>query len=283
MNCERIQTLFTDFEAGTLPAAEAEAIREHLKTCPTCQREWADLQDTLLKLDRWPEETPSPRMRAQFYAMLDTHLRDDRASASPFGPSRGGLVGWLESFWPRHSLGRAGLGLALVALGVLVGVRYATREKPGQVASAAELAATQKEIAELRSRVDSVHEWVAYSLAQQQPAHTRLQQVVSALHDKDNDERSLAQLLSTLAFDPSTNVRLSALEALYAQAEKPGVKQGVLAALPRESSPLVQVAMIDFLTSLKDTDAVPTLQQIARLPSTDQVVRTAAERGLAQL
>ena len=38
-------------------------------------REWADLQETLLKLDRFPAEAPSSRLRTQFYAMLDTHLR----------------------------------------------------------------------------------------------------------------------------------------------------------------------------------------------------------------
>jgi len=282
MNCARIQESFTDFEAGTLPEAEAVAVREHLKLCPVCQREWADLQDTVLKLDRLPAEEPSPRMRIQFYAMLETHLRGTQGSSSPFS-SRTRFDRWLEAIWPRRPVWQVAIAVMLLAGGVAAGVRFGSTEKPAQVATAAQLAATQNELAELRARVDSVNQLVTYSLSQQQPAHTRLQHVVATLSPSQKNEHALAELLTTLAFDPSTNVRLSALEALYASADDSAVRQGVLAALPRENSPLVQVAMIDFLASVRDHDAIPTFQQIARLSTTDQTVRTAAQRAIAQL
>lgn len=283
MNCEHIQKSFFDLESGALPENEAQLVRAHLASCPTCQREWADLQDTLLKLDRFPAEEPSPRLRVQFYAMLDTHLRAGRGSASPFAPVSGSLDRWFQAIWPRRPAWQFALGVLFLIGGIMAGVRVASLDKPAQAASAAQLEATQKELAELRNRVDSVNQLVTYSLSQQQPAQARLQQVAASLRSGNPDERALAQLLSTLAFDPSTNVRLSALEALYAQAEKPGVRQGVLAALPKETSPLVQVAMIDFLASVRESAAVPTFQQIARLPNTDQAVRTAAQRAIAQL
>ena len=116
-----------------------------------------------------------------------------------------------------------------------------------------------------------------------QPATNRLQGVIAALNDGESDDRTLARLLNTLAFDPSVNVRLTALEALYAHVDLAPVRAGVLNALPRESSPLVQVAMIDFVVASRDEGATAALHQLSRTPATDIVVREAARRGLVRL
>lgn len=274
MNCERIQNSLTDFEAGALPPREAEEIAEHLKTCPNCQREWADVKDTLRKLSAFPEEKPSPRMRAEFYAMLETHARAAaRESSHPFAPRRR----WFAGLFPSVLL-QAAAAVVLVAAGVFAGNRFAgSRENPEDAA------ATRKEIAELRTRVESMNQLVAYSLAQQQPARARLQNIQENLAAGQQSEQTLAQLLSALAFDNSANVRLSALEALYAHADQPTVRRGVVAALPREPSPLVQVAMIDFLASTREPSAASALQQLAHSPTVNATVRDAAERALALL
>ncbi len=53
--------------------------------------------------------------------------------------------------------------------------------------------------------------------------------------------------------------------------------------LPRETSPLVQVAMIDFVIASRDEGAAATLDALTRNPATDAVVREAARRGLVRL
>jgi hypothetical protein len=57
----------------------------------------------------------------------------------------------------------------------------------------------------------------------------------------------------------------------------------VLAALSRESSPIVQVAMIDFLAAARATEAQPQFENLSRDPATNATVRAAATHGLAQL
>ena len=77
MNCQRVQDSFIDYQDGTLPPDESAALRAHLAGCPNCQREWSALQEMTRKLDALPAvEEPSPRLREQFYAMLETHQRD---------------------------------------------------------------------------------------------------------------------------------------------------------------------------------------------------------------
>ena len=279
MNCQSVQETFIDYQAGTLGAAESAAVREHLKTCLTCQREWAGWQETLLQLDRLPPEEPSARLRTNFYAMLDTHLRQAREPSS-FALMRSRLDQFFENLVPTRPALQFAWSTVLLVAGVIVGARYL---QPAAPAPAATDRATQNQLVALQQKVDSMSQLVAYSLAQQQPANTRLQQIAATLARGDADARTLAGLVSTLAFDPSTNMRLSALEALYAHADRPSVRQGVLASLPRESSPLVQLAMIDFLTSVRDRDAAPAFEALTRDAAIDAAVRDAAQRALVQL
>jgi flagellar motility protein MotE (MotC chaperone) len=284
MNCERIQESLLDFEAGALSSEVASQVREHLSNCPVCQREWADLKDTLSKLDAWPEEKPSERLRTNFYKMLEGY-RDESAAKSSLTPAPRRSRGLFRWIWPVSPAWQFAAAVALLAGGMALGARFWPHGPSAhELATAAQLTATRQELAELRAKVDSVDRLLTTSLAQsEQPAQTRLKQVIATLNNSQADDQTLAQLLSTLAFDRNTNVRLSALEALYAYADKPAVRQGVLAALPKEASPLVQVAMIDFVVSMKDRTAAPTLEQLARTPTADTAVRAAAERGLAML
>jgi hypothetical protein len=278
MNCQRVQEVFLDYQAGTLSTTDAAAVREHLQTCLDCQRAWAGQQETWTMLERLPAEEPSPRLRTNFYAMLDTHLRAAQAPG-PFVLMRDRLDRFFAHLVPARPALQFAFSVALLAVGLVVGTRYLPSAAPTPQPDPA----TQRQLAELQRKVDSMGQLVAYSLAQQQPANTRLQQVAATVQRGTTDAQTLADLVGTLAFDPSTNVRLSALEALYAHADQPVVRQGVLTSLPRENSPLVQLAMIDFLTAVRDRDAAPAFEALTRDAAIDKAVRDAAQRALAQL
>jgi len=281
MNCQRIQESFPDYQDDALPPAEAATIREHLKTCLTCQREWAALQEISLKLDRLPPVAPSPRLRAQFYAMLDTHRREEAGTRSPFVLMRSGLDRFFAALVPARPVFQFALTCAVLLAGLLVGGRYLRAPAPAPAAdpaTARELASLHKEMADMKTAL-------SYSLLQQQPAAERVKTVLATMDQKDagQAQRVVSGLLNTLAYDPSVNVRLSALEALYPHAGLPEVRSAVVAALPREPSPLVQVTMIDFLAASRDPAAFATLETVSRTPTYDQSVRDAARRALAML
>jgi hypothetical protein len=279
MNCQRIQESFLDYQDGRLPAAEAEAVREHLKTCLDCQREWAALQEITLKLDRLPPVAPSPRLRPQFYAMLESHQREQAGTRSPFVLMRNRLDRFFSALLPTHPAFQLAFACAMLALGLFLGARYVPPPAPAPAAEPA----TAREIAELRQKVDSMGQLVTYSLLQQQPTSERLKTVFAAYDLKKTDQRVVSGLLNALTFDPSVNVRLSALEALYPHADQAEVRSTVAAALPREPSLLVQVTMIDFLAATRDPAAVSTLETVSLSQTYDKAVRDAASRALAQL
>jgi hypothetical protein len=278
MKCERVQELFLDHQDGTLPPDDAAALRTHLASCPTCQREWSALQELTRKLDQLPQPEPSPRLREQFYAMLETHQREADAP-SPFALAKSRIDRFFEAILPAQPALQFAFALALLAAGVFAGARFLT---PAPVAPLTDDSA-KKELAALRAQVDNMGQLVTYSLLQQKSTSERLQGVLATMQLASPDRKVLTDLVGALAFDPSINVRLSAVEALAAHANDDVVRAGLLAALPRESAPLVQLAMIDLLASVRAADAAPVFIQLSQNPGTDENVRAAAKRALATL
>lgn len=277
MNCSRVQESFIDYQDGTLPAPDAATLRAHLASCPTCQREWSALQELTRKLDALPAtEEPSPRLREQFYAMLETHQRD-ADSVSPFALARGTLDRFFAALLPTQPALQFAFSLALLAGGLFAGARYFQPPAPVVDESA------KQEIAALKSQMQDMGSLVAAALSQQKSTSERLSTVLATMDLKSPDRRVLTDLVGALALDPSVNVRLSAIEALTAHADQEVVRNGLLAALSRETAPIVQVAMIELLASVRESDAAPLFERLSRDETADKDVRESARRGLALL
>ena len=283
MNCQRVQDYFIDYQDGTLPPDESALLRTHLASCPTCQREWSALQEITRKLDTLPaDETPSPRLREQFYAMLETHQRD-ADSVSPFALARSRIDRFFAALLPSTPALQFAGALTALAVGVFAGARYFHAPAPVPAAVVDSSAKHEKEIADLKAQMKEMGSLVAASLLQQKSTSERMQTVLATMDLKSPDRKVLSDLVGALAFDPSVNVRLSAVEALAQHADDRLVRAGLLSALPRESAPLVQVAMIELLTSIREPDAVPIFDRISRDETADKDVRESARRALAVL
>lgn len=281
MNCTQAQERFAELLDSRLNESDTDAVRSHLASCPDCQRDYSSLAQTLSAMDKLPAAKPSPRLRANFYASLEEEKNSATSiQAAVVRRRRANRVSiWTWILSP--------IAVIAVALGGFhFGAQYGASSLPSPVATAAaptEDAEMKRELAELRAKVDSVGQLVGFSLLQQRSTSERLQSVLATLDNKTPDQKILGNLIGALALDPSVNVRLSALDALFPHADQQLVRSGVLASLPREPNPLVQVAMIDFLVAARDRAATPELEKLARDESIDRQVREAAKRGLAQL
>jgi hypothetical protein len=279
MNCQRVQENFIDYQDGSLPGDEAAELRAHLASCPVCQREWAALQEISAKLDHLSETPePAPRLREQFYAMLDTHQRDADAP-SPFALAWGKIDRFFASLLPGRPAPQFAFALTLLVAGVFFG-----RQLAGKPATAVRTDdSDKKELADLRAKVNSIGQLVTYSIQQQRSTSERMRAVLATMDLKSPDRKVLTDLVGSLAFDPSINVRLSIVEALSQHADDSLVRAGVLSALPRESAPLVQVAMIELLAGTRDEASKPVFEKLSHDAAVDQNVREAARRALAAL
>ncbi len=283
MTCTQIREQLPALLDDRLATAATRDLRAHLAACPDCERELATLSETLRALDAMPAPSPTPRLRARVYAAIAAEQHALRSAPTPvtaaLRPSR--------PFWFR--LIQPFAAAALLALGFLLGQRQVPSPTAPSLPAAAPVVtpdpATQRELAELRQKMDSMSQLVGYSILQQQSrsSNERLRGVLTSATIAEPDNKTINDLIGALALDPSTNVRLNALEALYAHADLDVVRAGVLTSLPREQSPLVQISMIDFLAAARDREAVPTLQKLSNNNQADLNVRAAAKRALGQL
>lgn len=272
MNCHHAQDRLSELLDPRHATDTTAEVSAHVAGCPACQHELASLQHTLRDLDTMPAEKPSPQLRANFYAMLADEKQTIAAAPASLTPpalqhhrSRQ-LWAWIVS--PIAACG-------LLLLGFVAGQKSVPIPAPTTDS-------TQQQIAALQHKVDSMGQLMSYSLLKQKPAGERIQGLLATQSLKSPSDQVLTQLISALALDPSTNVRLTALETLYAHADKDVVRAGVLASLEREQNPLVQVAMIDFLVASRDNQALGTFEQLSRQTDANVTVRDAARRAIAQ-
>ena len=128
-----------------------------------------------------------------------------------------------------------------------------------------------------------MRQMVALSLMQQQSASERLKGVNWSYQLQQPDREVLTALLDTLMHDPNVNVRLAAIDALRQFGGQPVVRSGVVEALGRQDSPMVQVALIDLVVDLKEKESVDTLRKLIQNEKLNEAVRTRAQKGLQEL
>lgn len=259
MECEVAQAHLPDHLARTLAAPIAAAVDAHLRGCHRCAAEYAGIEETWQRLRTVPPAEPDTTlMRSRFEAGLHEYAR-----AHPSGR-------------PIHR-GAAYYGMqiaaaaAMLVLGVLIG-----RQSPSAPAADPQLAALRDELRDMR-------EMIAVSLLQQQSATERLKGVSWSNQIDDPGMTVTSALLDALMHDPNVNVRVSAIDALKRVAEREDVRLGALEALSRQTSPIVQVALIEFVVETNGREAAVALRRIADDPMANETVRMRARRGLEQL
>lgn len=291
MNCQRARELFPDLLDHRAPGAAGVEAGAHLANCADCQREFSALEQTASALDQLSTPLPSPRLRQNFLAMLEQEKLCAAATHAASKPLPDPQKTHRRFRWRRVLSPLA--GCALLAVGYLAGQRSlpsTTTPTPPVAALSAqddtkrELIALREQIDQQRQQLDKMTTLVGYSILQQQqnPANERLQDVLTAARSENVNDRILDDLIQAVTFDPSANVRLRAIEALYPHAERATVRAGMLAALPREQNPLVQLELIDFVAMVRDQQATPVLERISMDETTNRTVRDAAKLALAQ-
>jgi hypothetical protein len=255
MNCEEARIQFVDYWRGTLEDPVGE-FRAHLDSCERCQAEAHELRDLWGTLGALPEEDPSMDMRVRFYDSL-------RAWRQREGERRKAL------WWVRHPVFQAASAVAILVIGLTTGYFMRGRDT--------------SEVSQLRGEVYNMRQLVALSLLQQQNASDRLRGVNYAYRVEQSDPQVLSALLTTLDHDSNVNVRLAAVDAVRNFTDSPVGRKGLVQALAKQDSPLVQIAIVDQIVELHEKSAVPAIQFLLSGQDVNPDVRQRAQWALKQL
>jgi len=270
MKCQQIKDKFPDFLVGDLDQKSIGEIQGHLASCTLCREELESLSAIWTKLGVLPEERPSNALRTRFYSMLEAY-KQGLEREKPTSRIRGLIQGWLERWWPKRPVFQFSFALVLLVVGLAFGYFLNSRAK------------SAGELVQLRQDVQSMRQLVAVSLLEQQSPSQRLRGVSWSSRVEQPDKETLATLLHTLNSDPNVNVRLSVLDALYLFYENPIVKQGLIQSLSTQTSPLVQVALIDLIVEMRERQAIEALKQLIQDEKLNPDVKHRAEQGIQLL
>jgi HEAT repeat protein/putative zinc finger protein len=271
MKCNEARELFPELWAGVLDEGTQSEIQSHLANCPACRDENESLSMVWTKLGELPEENPSAALRPRFYAMLEGY-QQGLEQAKPSRRWRDVVGSWLGRLPFRQPAFQLGLAAILLVVGFLGGYLY----KPAG-------SGNRDELAQLREEVHDMRQMVTVSLLKQQSASERLKGVSWSNQVMHPDPELLSALLQTLNYDPNVDVRLAAIDALYRFSSEPNVRKGLIETLPRQDSPLVQIAVIDLLVQLQERQSIDILKQLTRDQDINKVVRERAQWGIQKL
>ena len=224
---------------------------------PNSERMRARL-DAVIDAVEHTHTVPRPRL-------FDSYLLQGLAAAAMLVVGIG--IGWFVGS-DRLRASRDGESAAAVA--------EAERTRPAQTDASAQIAAMRSEMHDLR-------EMVSLSLMQQQSASDRLKGVTwTGQLDRPSGE-VVSALLDALMHDPNVNVRLATIDALERFASREEVRRGTIQAVSQQPSPLVQIALIDFMVKTNERESMPALRRLAMDPQVNDAVRARAAWGLQQL
>jgi len=233
------------------------------------QREADELDATWRGLGAIDAPAPdSERMRARLDAVIDA-VEQTQAPARPR----------VVRTYVLQGLAAAAMLVIGIGIGWYArpgGSAFGGTRPPSDTSSASEIAAMRSEMHDLR-------EMVSLSLMQQQSASERIKGVTwTGQLDRPSGE-IVSALLDALMHDPNVNVRLATIDALERFASRDDVRRGTIDAVQRQASPLVQIALIDFMVKTNERESVATLRQLAMDPQANDAVRARAAWGLQQL
>lgn len=266
MRCEQIKEKFPDFLVGELDQKSMDEIQSHLVECPSCREEMENLSALWTKLGVLPEERPSKSLRQRFYGMLEEY-KEEMGHERPVQHLRRFFSSLFERSWVRRPALQLGFSFLLLLIGLAIGY----------------LARTGNQNAELRHELQGMRQMLAVSLLEQRSSIQRLKGVSLSYDLKEPNPQTIDALLDTLDSDPSINVRLAAVDALYLFYDYPSVREGVVRSLSKQTSPLVQMALVDLLVTMQERQALESFKKLIQANELDPGVKQKLERGIQEL
>jgi len=273
MQCEEVREQFASYVIGQIEETAHSLVDQHLKSCDSCRSEAAELKRLWITLGSIPAADPSPEMRTRFDIMLEAYRQGlDHAPKATWWES---VNTWLSGWWPKRPAIQFGLALALLILGVVVGRQF----YPASVVNTP----IDSELAKVRDELYQTRQMVALSLMQQQSASDRLKGVNWSYRLQQPSAEVLTALLDALMHDTNVNVRLATVDALRQFGDQPAVRRGVVEAMARQESAMVQIALIDLAVDLREKESITALRELTQDSQINGAVRERAQRGLAEL
>lgn len=266
MSCNDIQLFLIDYLDEQLDDKTRKQVEEHLHTCPECSKELKQLMLLQDNIDTQEMVAPPATLRMGFMHTLEEEVgklkqQQQTATKKPGAKVISLTVGGIA--W------RAAAAVIILFVGIAIGykVRF-----DGQ----------QAVIAKTQPKQGAEQKVLANMLDDESPSQ-RIEAVNYAENLGNKNKNVINVLFNTLNTDKSANVRVAAVFALEKYTDDKAVLDSMVASLPRQTEPVVQILLIDILSSKKVTKAIKPIQDILTNEKSIKEVKEAAQNGLRKI
>ena len=135
-------------------------------------------------------------------------------------------------------------------------------------------------MAMMQAELENMRQVLTLALVNQTASADRLAAVNSIRREEQATQPAVDALILTMKSDPNVNVRLAAVDALSGYLDRNGVRDEMNRSLETQTSPMVQVSIIEALSGAEDEQLLRTLQSIAQNEHADPVVREHARKRI---
>jgi hypothetical protein len=252
MNCEEAMQAFLNAkEMGTVCD---KAVEQHLRECEVCRQAVAETDLLFETISKDVVLPPPPSIRKAFEMALTNELA---GSSKMIAPRR-------TIFRSRFVITAAACALLVAGIGIGHFLTRTNDKRP--------FTETVK-----GNQTDSV------TATSYQSSSDRIETINTSVEKSAPNDSLLVTLTSILASDKNSNVRMAALYALTKYADDPYVHKRLIAALARETEPVIQVLLINLLTEKKGPGSMNAIQDLIKNEGTRKEVKMVAQTKLSSL
>jgi hypothetical protein len=173
-----------------------------------------------------------------------------------------------QPMWGRPAIAIAA-ALLLVIAGVIAG-RVTSRHQNGDA------------LRDVQQRLNDLEVQLAMARMEQSTAAERLKAAAAGVMLVHRDPRIVESLLDALESDPSPNVRMAVVDALYTIDAPTRVRERFEPLLAAQDSPILQVALIELAADRRFVETLGALKRVVAEPG-DEAVRHRAQWAIGVL
>lgn len=293
MSREQIENLLTDYLSEQLPDEHRREFEQWMDADPSLRREAEELLATWELMKKPIEQDPDEILNAKFYAFLN-HEKAQQNVAKPQSrkviPLGSQWFSWSKYMAVAASVAAAFFVGRITAPEKLIesqgnSTEIAQKTKPNSQSSLGTPTSSSvlNEIGALKKEMRETKELVMLSMLKQGSASERLKAVSYSYELLQPDRKVLDALIKTLNHDSSVNVRLAAADALSHFGNETKVRDALIQTLQRQQEPMLQMAVIEILVSLREKRALPEMEKLADQEQAPDFVRDKAKEGVKYL
>lgn len=256
MNKELWESRIIDYLDGQLSEPEKAEVERELVSNDEFRKLHNQLSEVMQVMNAVPVWEPSGKLKDAFERALQSEIAAQTKTKTVF-------------FSPVVYRMAAGFVLLMVGLGI----GYWINKDQVQ----------ERELADLKEQVESNRRLMMAMLENQQSASQRMVGVSVAYALEQADDEIVKVLVKTMNEDANSNVRLAALEALGKFSNEAQVRESLIQSLSIQKDPVVQIALIQLLVTMKEKGVVQQLEQMTKDARTMKAVKDEAYAGILKL